>query len=88
MQGVYDGGLTREQFLFYEIRIVSSLILQGLSREEILIKIKEENLFQFPTERMIDNIAKVCFRRIDALNSDVLVEYLASSSVFVNDFDF
>ena len=81
MQSVYNGGLTREQFLFYEIRIVASLLLQGLSRDEILVKIKEENLFQFPTERMIDNIAKVCFRRIDALNSETLIEHLAFSSV-------
>ena len=28
MQNVYNGGLTREQFLFYEIRIVASLMLQ------------------------------------------------------------
>ena len=83
MQSVYNGGLTREQFLFYEIRIVAALILQGLNREEILIKINEENLFQFPTERMINNITKACFRRIDALNSETLVEHLAFASVDV-----
>ena len=83
MQSVYNGGLTREQFLFYEIRIVAALVLQGLSREEILIKINEENLFQFPTERMINNITKACFRRIDALNSEALVEHLAFASVDV-----
>ena len=54
----YNGGLTREQFLFYEIRIVASLQLQGLSREEIVEEIKHANLFQFPTERMISSIAK------------------------------
>ena len=83
MQSVYNGGLTREQFLFYEIRIVAALVLQGLNREEILIKINEENLFQFPTERMINNITKACFRRIDALNSEALVEHLAFASVDV-----
>ena len=40
----YNGGLTREQFLFFEIRIVSSLLMQGLSRIEIIDKIKQENL--------------------------------------------
>lgn len=75
----YNGGLTREQFLFFEIRIVASLVLQGLTRNEILEKIKEENLFQFPTERMISSIAAACFRRIDALESEALVYHLANA---------
>lgn len=75
----YNGGLTREQFLFFEIRIVASLVLQGLNRNEILEKIKEENLFQFPTERMISSIAAACFRRIDALESETLVYHLANA---------
>lgn len=75
----YNGGLTREQFLFFEIRIVASLLDSGLSREEILKKIKDENLFQFPTERMISSIAGACFRRIDALDSKTLVYHLANA---------
>ena len=79
----YNGGLTREQFLFYEIRIVANLLSQGYSRDEILEKIKTENLFQFPTERMISTITKTCFKRIDALQSENLIENLAHSSVDV-----
>lgn len=75
----YNGGLTREQFLFYEIRIVASLQLQGLSREEIVEEIKRENLFQFPTERMISSIAGTCFKRLDALGSETLVYHLANA---------
>ena len=75
----YNGGLTREQFLFYEIRTVASLMQQGLSRDEILERIKQENLFQFPTERMISSIAGACFRRIDALESDALISDLANA---------
>ncbi len=73
----YNGSLTREQFLFYEIRTVAALLQQGLSRDEILEKIKQENLFQFPTERMISSIANTCFKRIDALESATLVFHLA-----------
>ena len=62
----YNGGLTREQFLFFEIRIVASLMLQGMNRDEIKQRIKDENLFQFPTERMISSITGTCFRRLDA----------------------
>lgn len=79
----YNGAITREQFLFYEIRVVASLMQQGLSRDEILEKIKEENLFQFPTERMISSIAGACFRRIDALDSPSLVSELATASADV-----
>jgi len=79
----YSGGLTREQFLFYEIRIVASLICQGKNRDEIQAEIFTENLFQFPTERTIRKIVNTCFRRIDALNSEELVQHLAESSVQV-----
>lgn len=75
----YNGGLTREQFLFYEIRIVAALQLQGLSREEIVEEIKHANLFQFPTERMISSIAGTCFKRLDALGSETLVYHLANA---------
>ena len=83
MNSEYNGGLTREQFLFYEIKIVASLLLQGMSKDDVLKKIKEENLFQFPTERMITSIANACFRRIDALESDTLLYYLANATTDV-----
>ena len=83
MVSEYNGGLTREQFLFYEIRVVATLIQQGLSREEILEKVKQENLFQFPTERVIVLILNACFRRIDALNSETLIYHLAYAPVDV-----
>ena len=56
----YNGGLTREQFLFYEIRVVSSLLVNGYSRDEALTKIKDENLFQFPTERSATEYLPLC----------------------------
>ena len=80
MASEYNGGLTREQFLFYEIRIVASLMQQGYSRAEIAEKVKKDNLFQFPTERMVSSILSTCFKRIDALDSDTLVYHLANSS--------
>lgn len=43
MKNEYNGGLTREQFLFYEIRTVSSLHLQGYDKDEIIERIKAEN---------------------------------------------
>ena len=83
MKNEYNGGLTREQFLFYEIRTVSQLTLQGYTKEEAVERITEENLFQFPTERMISGIARVCFKRIEALESAELVYHLANAPVDV-----
>lgn len=79
MQNIYNGSLTREQFLFYETRITAQLICQNLPRDEIIERIKNENLFQFPTEKMIVSIARTCFRRLDALASDALVRLVADA---------
>lgn len=79
MESTYNGGLTREQFLFYEIRIVAKMVCKGMNREEILNILQTDNLFQFPTEKMISSIARTCFKRIDALDSPVLVACLAES---------
>ena len=75
----YNGSLTREQFLFYETRTVAALLQQGLSRDEAIERIRQDNLFQFPTERMITSIANTCFKRIDALDSEALVYHLANA---------
>ena len=79
----YSGGLTREQFLFYEIRTISSLLCEGNDRKEIYDKVAQENLFQYPTERMIRSMTNICFKRIDSLDSETLVEFLANASTSV-----
>ena len=49
-----SGAITREQFLFYETRIVARLMSdESLSDEEITSRIIDENLFQFPTEKSL-----------------------------------
>ncbi len=81
MNNTYNGGLTREKFLFFETRTIASLIKQGMTRDEIVKTIHDENLFQFPTERMIDRFATTCFRRIDSLDSEELVCQLADAPI-------
>ncbi len=76
----YNGGLTREQFLFYEIRILANLLCDGYTEVDAVEKIVQENLFQFPTERMIKTIANACLRRIQALDNTSLVDELAHAS--------
>ena len=77
----YKGSLTREQFLFFEMRVAAKLIAEGFSEADATQKILEDNLFQFPTERMISSIARTCFVRLESLNSSELVEILAHSNI-------
>ena len=79
----YNGGLTAEQFLFYEIRIVSKQYLEGKSIDEIIESIKRDNLFQYPTERKISKLARACHRRIVALDNKKLAYELANAPIEV-----
>ena len=76
----YNGALTREQFLFYEMRTTAKLIIEGLAGEEVISRIVSDNLFQFPTERMIKRMSKVCIRRLNNLDDD-LIESVAVDSI-------
>lgn len=73
----YNGSLTAEQFLFYEIRIASKFYLDGKPIDEAIEIIKRDNLFQYPTERQVSRLARACYKRLDALDNKRLVEELA-----------
>lgn len=77
---VYNGGITREQFLFREARIVAKLKLDGYSDSQILEEVKEHNLLQYPTEKMISNIAQVCIKRLAYLEDINLIHLLANGN--------
>ena len=73
----YTGVITREQFLFYEVRTTAKLVCEGLSRNEILDRIVEGNLFQYPTEKSIREMALTCLRRLASLEDDSLIRAIA-----------
>lgn len=75
----YSGGLTREQFLFHEIRIAARLRLEGRSDPEVIAAVTKDNLFQYPTERMTVNLTRVCLKRLDALGAASLTEAVAAA---------
>lgn len=72
----YNGSLTAEQFLYYEIRIASKFYLEGKPIDEAVEIIKRDNLFQYPTERQVSRLARACYKRLDALDNKRLVEEL------------
>ena len=79
----YNGALTAEQFLFYEIRIVAKLYLDGKSIDEIIEYIQQDNLFQYPTEREVSRLTRACHKRLVALDNNKLVYELANAPVEV-----
>lgn len=74
----YSSALTREQFLFYEMRITARLMCEGLSEKEAIKRIVEENLFQYPTEKSVQKIALTCVRRLKGMEDEILVASIAS----------
>ena len=73
-----SGQITREQFLFYEMRTTAKLVYEGMNEEEAVEKIVEENLFQYPTERTIREMARTCLKRLRSLEDESLVQALAT----------
>ena len=49
----YSAVITREQFLFYEMRTTAKLVAEGLNDEQVADRITSDNLFQYPTERLV-----------------------------------
>ena len=58
----YIASLTREPFLFYEMRTTAKLMVEGLAESEIVDRICADNLFQYPTEKSIRKMAKACVK--------------------------
>lgn len=80
---VYFSSLTAEQFLFTEMRIVAKLFLNDMPIEGIVSFVKQNNLFQYPTERKVSDLARACYRRIVALDNEKLVNDLVIAPVEV-----
>lgn len=76
----YKGALTCEQFLFHEMRTTAKLMVQGLSDEDIIKQIIDDNLFQNPTEKMIKRLSKACIRRLRSMNDETLISAIATES--------
>ena len=72
----YIASLTREPFMYYEMKITAELLRKGLSEEETVDKIFKENLYQYPTERSLKIRARACIKRLNALEDEELVSWI------------
>lgn len=72
----YIASLTREPFMYYEMKITAELLRKGLSEQETVDKIFKENLYQYPTERSLKMRARACIKRLNALEDEELVSWI------------
>lgn len=79
----YSGAITAEQFLFHEIRVASKFYLDGISVEDAIEEIKKNNLFQYPTERLVARMTRCCYKRLDALDDEQLRRELSAAPTAV-----
>ena len=77
----YNGSLTAEQFLFREIRITSRMYLDGIDVNKAIELVLADNLFQYPTERQVSRMGRACYKRIEALDNQDLVQILATGDI-------
>lgn len=74
----YSAVITREQFLFYEVRTTARLFHEGLNEEEVVERIVSDNLFQYPTEKSVRRMAYACIKRLSSLGDDYLSSKVAT----------
>lgn len=77
-----SGQLTRQQFLFFETRTVAKLVSEGHEDNQIVEIIVDNNLFQFPTEKTIRQVAAGCIARVRSLGDDSLIQLLAEGDSY------
>ncbi|KRN88804.1 DUF1819 family protein [Ligilactobacillus ceti] len=76
----YLASLTREPFMYVEMKTTASLLNQGLNEFEIIEKVLNENLFQYPTERTLERRAKACLKRLNHLDKE-MIEWIENRSM-------
>lgn len=74
----YNAAMTREQFLFYEMRTTAKLLNDGLDKDTVVGHIVSENLFQYPTEKSVRKMALACIRRLEAMEDGTLTAAIAT----------
>lgn len=76
-QSPYIASITREPFLFYEMRIAARLLSEGATDEDAVEQIIRDNLFQYPTEKSIKRMALACIKRLNNLDDVSVVTAIA-----------
>ncbi|PWM66031.1 MAG: DUF1819 domain-containing protein [Clostridiales bacterium] len=73
----YRAFITREPFLFYEMRTTARLLYHDVTDDAAIEQIIRENLFQYPTEKSIRRMARACVVRLRNMHDDTLIAAIA-----------
>lgn len=73
----YKASCTSDRFLLYEMKITARLMSDGLSDNEIMERVCEDNMFQYPTEKSVKRMVRTCIGRLKNLDDESLVEAIA-----------
>jgi len=85
-QKEYSARLTGEPFLYFELKQVAKLKLNGFSDQEINKKVRDENLFQYKTDKSTGKILSAVLERVSVLDEtllNILINGPAESSKLV-----
>ena len=55
------------------MRTTAKLLSEGLNDDEVIDKIVQDNLFQYPTEMSVRRMAKNYAKRLHEMNDDSLI---------------
>lgn len=77
---VYKASITREPFLFYEMRTTAKLMAAGFDEDAVINEIVENNLFQYPTVKSVKRMAGACVLRLKNMNDESLILAIANES--------
>lgn len=73
----YKASITREQYLFYEMRATAKLLSEGLTESQVIETIVKDNLFQYPTEKSVKRMATLCVSRLKKMKDQSLISAIA-----------
>lgn len=83
----YNSNLLRDSFWLNETRKTAELILEGLSKEEIMDLSLNENIFGQNSERRKRDIVQTMYKRLDGFPEEILEYFLrvdvTSAKIFV-----
>ena len=74
----YSAAITREHFLFNELKITAELLCRGLDEDTVIGHIVSDNSFNYPTDKSVKQMAIVCLRRLKGLGDDKLIKAIAT----------
>jgi len=77
-KSLYSAAITREQFLYKEMKITAQLLNQGLKEDSVISRIVSENLYKYPSDKSLRKMVLVCLRRLNALGDEALIRAIAT----------